>query len=142
MAGFFFSGMLDKTANACYNYFRTFTTCGRGGIGIRARLRGVSSNGYGFKSRRPHFRDPLFSKDPCFFVLFMLKFCKRSATIKAFRTEKKRTQPVDCVLRGELGIRTLGEVSPHTRFPVVRLRPLSQLSTELKCSLKLVYQKS
>ena len=29
---------------------------------------------------------------------------------------------------GELGIRTLGEVSPHTRFPVVRLRPLSQLS--------------
>ena len=30
---------------------------------------------------------------------------------------------------GELGIRTLGEVSPHTRFPVVRLRPLSQLST-------------
>ena len=29
--------------------------CGRGGIGIRARLRGVSGNGYGFKSRRPHF---------------------------------------------------------------------------------------
>ena len=28
--------------------------CGRGGIGIRARLRGVSGNGYGFKSRRPH----------------------------------------------------------------------------------------
>ena len=27
---------------------------GRGGIGIRARLRGVSGNGYGFKSRRPH----------------------------------------------------------------------------------------
>ena len=26
----------------------------RGGIGIRARLRGVSSNGYGFKSRRSH----------------------------------------------------------------------------------------
>ena len=29
---------------------------GRGGIGIRARLRGVSGNGYGFKSRRPHFQ--------------------------------------------------------------------------------------
>ena len=28
--------------------------CGRGGIGIRARLRGVSLTGYGFKSRRPH----------------------------------------------------------------------------------------
>ena len=30
------------------------TLCGCGGIGIRARLRGVSSNGFGFKSRRPH----------------------------------------------------------------------------------------
>ena len=28
--------------------------CGRGGIGIRVRLRGVSVTGYGFKSRRPH----------------------------------------------------------------------------------------
>ena len=27
---------------------------GRGGIGIRARLRGVSGNGDGVKSRRPH----------------------------------------------------------------------------------------
>ena len=32
--------------------------CGRGGIGIRARLRGVSGNGYGFKSRRPHLHKP------------------------------------------------------------------------------------
>ena len=51
----FFSGfVLDKSVSACYNNIRTFTACGRGGIGIRARLRGVSSNGYGFKSRRPH----------------------------------------------------------------------------------------
>ena len=46
--GFF----LDKRGKDQYNNSRS--TCGRGGIGIRARLRGVSSNGYGFKSRRPH----------------------------------------------------------------------------------------
>ena len=33
--------------------------CGRGGIGIRARLRGVFGNEYGFKSRRPHFFEAL-----------------------------------------------------------------------------------
>ena len=43
---------LDKGAHNLYNAHRS--SCGRGGIGIRARLRGVSSNGYGFKSRRPH----------------------------------------------------------------------------------------
>ena len=42
---------LDKPFAVWYNYS---CACGRGGIGIRARLRGVSSNGYGFKSRRPH----------------------------------------------------------------------------------------
>ena len=42
---------LDKSLVVWYNYS---CACGRGGIGIRARLRGVSSNGYGFKSRRPH----------------------------------------------------------------------------------------
>ncbi len=42
---------LDKPFAVWYNHS---CACGRGGIGIRARLRGVSSNGYGFKSRRPH----------------------------------------------------------------------------------------
>ena len=42
---------LDKSLVVWYN---CSCACGRGGIGIRARLRGVSSNGYGFKSRRPH----------------------------------------------------------------------------------------
>ena len=42
---------LDKSFVVWYN---CSCACGRGGIGIRARLRGVSSNGYGFKSRRPH----------------------------------------------------------------------------------------
>ena len=45
---------LDKIRKILYNIFCRFTICDRGGIGIRARLRGVSSNGYGFKSRRPH----------------------------------------------------------------------------------------
>ena len=45
---------LDKLIFACYNQFRCFTICGRGGIGIRARLRGVFCKEYGFKSRRPH----------------------------------------------------------------------------------------
>ncbi len=45
---------LDKIRKILYNIFRCFTICDRGGIGIRARLRGVSSNGYGFKSRRSH----------------------------------------------------------------------------------------
>ncbi len=43
---------------------------GRGGIGIRARLRGVSSNGYGFKSRRPHYsRESLRVRVPFFVSL-------------------------------------------------------------------------
>ena len=33
--------------------------CGRGGIGIRARLRGVFLTEYGFKSRRPHCKENL-----------------------------------------------------------------------------------
>ena len=45
---------LDKIRKILYNIFCCFTICDRGGIGIRARLRGVSSNGYGFKSRRSH----------------------------------------------------------------------------------------
>ena len=52
---------LDKHFCRFYN---APVVCGRGGIGIRARLRGVSGNGYGFKSRRPHFRQgdsPAFS---------------------------------------------------------------------------------
>ncbi len=44
--------VLDKEDEERYNF--PCSVCGRGGIGIRARLRGVSSNGYGFKSRRPH----------------------------------------------------------------------------------------
>ena len=43
--------------------------------------------------------------------------------------DKRKRIPKPVSFRGELEIRTLGEVSPHTRFPVVRLRPLSQLST-------------
>ena len=42
---------------------------------------------------------------------------------------QKQPAAGQAVFGGELGIWTLGEVSPHTRFPVVRLRPLSQLST-------------
>ena len=45
---------LDKIRKILYNIFCCFTICDRGVIGIRARLRGVSSNGYGFKSRRSH----------------------------------------------------------------------------------------
>ena len=41
---------IDKIPFPGYNTFIR----GCGGIGIRARLRGVSSNGYGFKSRQPH----------------------------------------------------------------------------------------
>ena len=57
-----------------------------------------------------------------------------------FHGKKRSADRASC---GELGIRTLGEVSPHTRFPVVRLRPLSQLSTMVGsgCSLGLVYRK-
>lgn len=43
-------------------------TCGRGGIGIRARLRGVSGNRYGFKSRRPHISEAVFFEGLPFFV--------------------------------------------------------------------------
>ena len=47
----FIPSNLDKVNYREYNPI----VCGRGGIGIRARLRGVSGNGYGFKSRRPHY---------------------------------------------------------------------------------------
>ena len=50
---------LDKSPAFLYN---PFCQCGRGGIGIRVRLRGVSVTGYGFKSHRPH-HDPLFLKE-------------------------------------------------------------------------------
>ena len=43
---------------------------GRGGIGIRARLRGVSGNGYGFKSRRPHIKESLCLSAQGFLFLF------------------------------------------------------------------------
>ena len=59
----FFFCKLDKVSSTFYN---PYASCGRGGIGIRARLRGVSSNGYGFKSRRPHFGPGLIR--PGFFV--------------------------------------------------------------------------
>ncbi len=47
---------------------------GRGGIGIRARLRGVSGNGYGFKSRRPHIKEIPVSYCTGIFLLF---YCNR-----------------------------------------------------------------
>ena len=49
----FFNSALDKSGKYVIIDFAV-TACGRGGIGIRARLRGVSVTGYGFKSRRPH----------------------------------------------------------------------------------------
>ncbi len=53
--------------------------CGRGGIGIRARLRGVSSNGYGFKSRRPHFSRLWISTG--FFISPMVRRIRASLTV-------------------------------------------------------------
>ena len=49
---------VELTFESCSDIMPNVDSCGRGGIGIRARLRGVSSNGYGFKSRRPHFDLP------------------------------------------------------------------------------------
>ena len=57
---------IDKIPFPGYNTFIR----GCGGIGIRARLRGVSSNGYGFKSRQPHQRAPVMS-DWCFSFALM-----------------------------------------------------------------------
>ena len=49
--------------------------CGCGGIGIRARLRGVSCKGFGFKSRRPHTKTSL--NELFRLVFFMLTNCRR-----------------------------------------------------------------
>ncbi len=58
------SGLTKYTVGFIIHLF----ACGRGGIGIRARLRGVSGNGYGFKSRRPHQYIPCDSNSHRVFV--------------------------------------------------------------------------
>ena len=56
---------------------------GRGGIGIRARLRGVFLTEYGFKSRRPHQKGIIAcTKWWCF---FMCKFCLKKQQNGLFR---------------------------------------------------------
>ena len=50
--------MLDKAAILVYNIpVDEIVTCGSGGTGRRARLRGVWFTPYGFKSRFPHKAD-------------------------------------------------------------------------------------
>ena len=61
-----------KTANTLLTNWRKnhiiAVACGRGGIGIRARLRGVFLTEYGFKSHRPH------QAIPCEAIMFRRGF--------------------------------------------------------------------
>ena len=57
---------IDNGIFMCYNL--NVLSSGHGGIGIRARLRGVSLTGYEFKSRWPHLDKNLdFATEPGFF---------------------------------------------------------------------------
>ena len=61
--------MLDKAAILVYNIpVDEIVTCGSGGTGRRARLRGVWFTPYGFKSRFPHKQTELYWFG--FFVFF------------------------------------------------------------------------
>ena len=64
---------------------------GRGGIGIRARLRGVSGNGYGFKSRRPHIR--LRNPFPEFFLYEKTRFTAAKA-VPGSEVEMRGVEPL------------------------------------------------
>ena len=58
---------IDNGKVVCYNHH--VVSSGHGGIGIRARLRGVSLTGYEFKSRWPHDNKNLvFRDEPRFFL--------------------------------------------------------------------------
>ena len=64
------------------------------------------------------------------------QFCRpsgRLSSVFSYRYKKDWNLSISVLYGGELGIWTLETLITPTRFPIVRLRPLSQLSILLSC---------